>query len=182
MQQKYRYPVYRYPHHSEAVAEFTAARLGHSVPNTPKPLNETTVRKYIGLCVSELRELARTVTNSNAEAHQLVTECLGMDPAKIEHTFPDEVSLIAAQGDAMCDLDYYSRDVANEAGINLDLVFDEVHDANMRKKFPDGTFHTEEVVGAGGHPIRKVIKPPGWVGPDVDSVVRRMQTEGSNLQ
>jgi hypothetical protein len=44
-----------------------------------------------------LRELARTVTNSNAEAHQLILECVGMDPAKIEHTFPTIVDLIAAQ-------------------------------------------------------------------------------------
>jgi predicted HAD superfamily Cof-like phosphohydrolase len=176
MQQKY-----RYPHHSEAVAQFTAARLGHPVPNQPRPMDETAVRKYIGLCVSELRELARTVTTSNAEAHKLVVECLGMDPAKIEHTFPDEVSLISSQIDSIVDLDYYSRDIANEHGFNVDWVFDEVHDANMRKKFPDGTFHTETIVGSNGN-MRKVIKPPGWVGPDVDSVVRRMQTEGSQLQ
>lgn len=173
--------TYRYPHHSKAVAEFTEARLGHPVPKVPRHFNETTVRKYIGLCVSELRELARTVTNSNKEAHQLVLECMEMDPAKIEHTFPDEVSLISAQVDSIVDLEYYSRDICCEHGLNLDLVFDEVHDANMRKKFPDGTFHTEQIVGAGGHHIRKVIKPPGWVGPDIDSVVRRMQTEGSGL-
>lgn len=168
---------YRYPHHSEAVAEFTTARLGHSIPNKPTPLNEQSVRKYIGLCISELRELARTVTDSNAEAHQLVTECLGMDPAKIEHTFPNEVTLLSAQMDAIVDLEYYSRDISNQHGFNLDLVFDEVHDANMRKKFPDGTFHTEEVAPG----IRKVIKPPGWVGPDVDKVVSDMLENGNKI-
>lgn len=133
------------------------------------------VRKYIGLCISELRELARTVTSSNEDAHKLVSECLGMDPAKIEHEFPTEEILIAAQADAMVDLEYYSRDIAGEHGINLDFVFDEVHDANMRKKFPDGEFHTEEVAEG----IRKVIKPPGWVGPNVEKVVREMNAKGS---
>lgn len=174
--------MYKYPHHSEAVAEFTAARLGNPVPNTPKPLDELTVRKYIGLCISELRELARTVTNSNEEAHLLVKECLSMDPSQVEHTFQTNVELIAAQMDAMVDLEYYSRDIAAEHGMNLDLVFDEVHDANMRKKFPDGLFRTIAVIGANNHSIRKVIKPPGWVGPNIENLVVDMQKNGSQLQ
>jgi len=169
---------YKYPHHSESVREFTEARLNCQVASTPKPLNETSVRKYIGLCMSELTELARTVTNSNAEALQLVRDCLGMDPAKIEHTFPTEVDVMAAQADAMVDLEYYSRDIAGEHGLNLDTVFDEVHDANMLKKFPDGTFHTDQIAPG----IFKVVKPPGWIElgvPHVDHVIGNAQKNGS---
>ncbi len=170
--------VYKYPHHSEAVREFTEARLGGAVPNTPKPLDMTAVRKYIGLCMSELTELARTVTTSNAEAHQLVKDCLGMDPPKIEHQFATEVDVMAAQADAAVDLEYYSRDIFNEHGMNLDKVFDEVHDANMLKKFPDGTFHTEMLRPG----IYKVIKPPGWIElgvPDVEGVIATAIVDGS---
>ncbi len=169
---------YKYPHHSEAVREFTEARLNRQVPNMPHALSEKSVRKYIGLCMSELTELARTVTDSNADALQLVRECLGMDPAKVEHTFPSEKDVIAAQADAMVDLEYYSRDIANEHGMNLDLVFDEVHDANMLKKFPDGTFHVDEIAPG----IFKVIKPPGWMDlgvPNVDKIVEHSTNYGS---
>lgn len=169
---------YKYPHHSEAVREFTEARLGRSVPATPVVLSKNAVRKYLGLCMSEMVELARTVTDSNAEALELVRSCLGMDAARIEPTFNTEVEIIASQADAMVDLEYYSRDIANEHGINLDTVFDEVHDANMLKKFPDGTFHTAEISPG----IFKVIKPPGWIElgvPDVDKVIIGAMSDGS---
>lgn len=169
---------YKYPHHSEAVREFTEARLNQHVSSIPKPLSESAVRKYIGLCMSELTELARTVTPSNIAALELVRSCLGMDPAKVEHTFPTQIDLIAAQADAMVDLEYYSRDIANEHGINLDYVFDEVHDANMLKKFPDGKFHTDEIAPG----IFKVIKPPGWMDlgvPHVEDVIKQNIEIGS---
>lgn len=169
---------YKYPHHSEAVRDFTEARLGRPVPNEPRALSETSIRKYIGLCMSELVEMARTVTTSNTAAHQLVKECLGMDPPKIEHEFPTDVDVIAAQADAAVDLEYYSRDIFNEHGINLDSVFDEVHDANMLKKFPDGTFHTQELAPG----IFKVIKPPGWMDlgvPDINGVIATAMVNGS---
>ncbi len=49
--------------------------------------------------------------------------------------------------------------------MKLDPVFDEVHAANMNK------------VGEGGKVLRsatgKVLKPEGWVPPDVESVLER---------
>lgn len=160
---------YRFPNHAQAVNEFTAGRLGKALPQTPVPMNELAVRKCIGLVISELRELARTVTRSNTEAQKLLMECTEMDQAKVEHTFPDTTSLIAAQADSLVDLMYYSYDIAAQHGVDLDRVFDEVHAANMRKKFPDGTFHLEEISPG----IFKVIKPEGWVGPDVESLFRQ---------
>jgi predicted HAD superfamily Cof-like phosphohydrolase len=51
-------------------------------------------------------------------------------------------------------------------GIDLDKVFDVVHEANMAKRFPDGKFHKRE--------DGKIIKPPGWKEPDIVSVIRAM--------
>ncbi len=51
---------------------------------------------------------------------------------------------------------------ANYLGINTDAfqsAFSIVHDANMAKRFPDGTFHRDS--------IGKIIKPPGWVEADL---------------
>jgi hypothetical protein len=41
----------------------------------------------------------------------------------------------------------------------VDKVFNLVHEANMNKKFPDGTFHKNDE--------GKIIKPPNWVEPNV---------------
>lgn len=167
-----------FPNHSLAVKEFTTARLNKECPDTPQLLSETAVRKYIGLCMSELVELARTVTNSNMEALEFTKQCLGMDPSKIEPIYTCDLDRIADQADAMVDLEYYSHDIANEHGLNLDLVFTEVHKANMLKKFDDGKFHTEEIAPG----IYKVIKPAGWLAlgvPDIKKVIQLCNTEGS---
>jgi len=172
--------VYVYPNHSMAVGDFTVARLGKDLPTKPRPLDKKTVEKYIGLCTSELVELARTVTSSNTEATEFVRSCVGMDPSSEEPVFVDEIDVISAQADAACDLEYYSRDIFNEHGINLDFVFDEVHNANMLKKFPDGTFHTIEVAPG----VRKVQKPPTWHKlnvPNVRSCIEQMLTDGSGI-
>lgn len=168
----------KYNNHSIAVREFTEARLGRPVPNAPTKLSVAAVRKYLGLCMSEMVELARTVTDSNADALEMVRSCLGMDAAKVEPTFANDIDIVGSQADAMVDLEYYSRDIACEHGINLDNVFDAVHDANMLKKFPDGTFHTDEIAPG----VFKVIKPPGWVQlgvPNIDLVMEQDTSQGS---
>lgn len=47
---------------------------------------------------------------------------------------------------------------ANKKKYNLDAAFKLVHEANMKKRFPDGTFHLRKEDG-------KVLKPPGFQDP-----------------
>jgi predicted HAD superfamily Cof-like phosphohydrolase len=67
--------------------------------------------------------------------------------------------------DALTDLQY----VLDGAYLSLgfapfkSIAFEEVHRSNMAKRFPDGTFHKRD--------DGKVIKPPGWVEPDLRQYV-----------
>lgn len=66
---------------------------------------------------------------------------------------------IVASADALADLCYVVIGTAVEWGIDLAAVWDEVHRSNMAKV---------------GGPVRedgKVLKPPGWVPPDVAGVL-----------
>lgn len=162
----------------QQVAEFTQLRLNAGktkdefvpLPTKPQALTKLEVKKFIGLCASELVELARTVTNSNQEALEFVKECIGMDPSSHEPEFKDEVDVIAEQGDAIVDMCYYANDIAAGHGINLDAIFAEVQRANMSKTFSDGTFHLQEIAPG----VKKVQKPPNFKPPNVRSVVENM--------
>jgi len=161
----------------QQVSEFTALRLNAGktkeefvqLPTKPTLLSEKDVRKFIGLCTSELIELARTVTNSNAEATEFVRNCVGMDPSANEPVFKDDIDLLSEQIDSVVDLNYYSHDLSAGHGFPIDEAFAEVQRANMSKIFPDGTFHLKEVAPG----IFKVEKPPSWTPPDIRSVVEK---------
>jgi predicted HAD superfamily Cof-like phosphohydrolase len=159
----------------EQVKDFTTLRLnaGKSkdefvqLPTKPCLLTEKEVRKFIGLCGSELVELARTVTDSNQEATEFVRNCIGMDPSKDEPVFKDDIDRLADQIDATADLNIYSADMCAGHGFPMDEVFAEVHKANMSKTFPDGTFHLKEIEPG----IFKVAKPPNFKAPNVRKIV-----------
>lgn len=61
--------------------------------------------------------------------------------------------------DALADIIYVCIGAANEMGIDLAAVWDEVHRSNMAKIGPDGEVKRR----ADG----KVIKPEGWTPPDI---------------
>lgn len=159
----------------QQVAEFTQLRLNAGkekdkfvpLPNKPQALTELEVKKFIGLCSSELVELARTVTPNNAAALEFVKNCIGMDPSTHEPEINDQIDVISQQVDAIVDMMIYSFDQCSGKGLPIDEVFAEVHRANMSKTFPDGTFHLMEVAPG----IFKVAKPPGFQPPNVRQVI-----------
>ena len=167
----------------QQVSEFTTLRLNAgksnddtvSLPNKPIMLTKQEVRKFIGLCASEMVELARTVTDSNSDATEFVKECVGMDPSANEPVFKDDIDIIAEQIDSIVDLYIYSADISSGHGFNLDKAFPEIHEANMSKTFPDGTFHLTEIEPG----IFKVAKPPSFKSPNVRKVVEDMIENGS---
>lgn len=65
--------------------------------------------------------------------------------------------------DALADLIYVCIGAANEFGIPLDKVWDEVHRSNMAKIGPNGEVKRR----ADG----KVSKPDGWTPPDIKGVL-----------
>jgi predicted HAD superfamily Cof-like phosphohydrolase len=78
----------------------------------------------------------------------------------------------ADQADALVDVYYYSQNAACKVGVNLSSVFRLVHGANMAKRDPTtGKFIKRE--------DGKIIKPQGWVAPDVEEELMRQEKEGS---
>ena len=149
--------------HAKSVKEFTEAGRGITCPNTPQKMSLESCKFLIKMVMSEMQELALTNSASKIESIQMLQTCLGeIDVSDISDTLNlpnSDVETIAAQADAMVDAMYYMYDMAAKHGINLDLVFTTVHQANMNKRWPDGTFHRRD--------DGKIIKPPDWEGPDV---------------
>lgn len=74
-----------------------------------------------------------------------------------------EAEDLAAAARELADVVYVAYGTAYSLGIPLDLVFAEVHRANMSKIGPTGPLFRED---------GKVLKPDGFIPPDVERVLR----------
>ena len=80
--------------------------------------------------------------------------------------------IIANQHDAFVDIYYYSLNCSAKNGVNLSSIFKLVHDANMAKKDPEsGRFLRRE--------DGKIIKPAGWVEPNITEEIIRQTNKGA---
>ena len=93
---------------------------------------------------------------------ETLIECARSAKLPVKMDVSSEVAIVANQADAMVDIMYFCYNAAAKAGIDCDEAFAIVHEANMRKRFPDDQFHRN----ANG----KVEKPPGWKEPDLKSL------------
>lgn len=80
---------------------------------------------------------------------------------------------MAEQADAFLDIIYFALGGLVEMGIRPAALFQAIQAANMRKQWPDGTVKRDE--------RGKVIKPPGWEGPDneIELEIERQCQESS---
>ncbi len=158
---------------TEKVKQFTQESMGLSVPNRPIPMSREQVVFVTRMVCEELMELLVTIKHDpNEDVKQLLVDIVNKSnlPQSLK-TPSDEIGVIAEQIDAAVDCNYYFCNTFCKHGMNMDKVFDLVHQANMNKKFEDGTFH-RDVHG-------KVQKPLGWVEPNVRGEVERWIKEGS---
>lgn len=157
--------------HSEKVKQFTEESRNVKCPDYPEKMNVEEVKFIIKMVMSELTELAQTVSDNPKDAIKLVESCLGVD-VNMNYVKPkDDTELIAEQYDAFVDSWYYCLNAAAKKGVNLDRIFNIVHQANMNKKWKDGLFHKRE--------DGKVIKPENWTEPDIVKEVRNQIEYGS---
>ena len=140
-------------------SEFTVPAKKKFIKQEIGPLSQENVKFICRMVISELMELASTVV---PDPVQFVKDCSDTDLPK-KYTGKDDKDKLAAQCDAVIDMAYYLGDTIKvNTGLpedTLDLVFEKVHAANLKKVFPDGEFHTRE--------DGKVIKPEGWKEPDL---------------
>lgn len=157
----------------EAVKEFTEGANNIKCPTTPSPMNKEEVTFCLKMVLSEMTELAQTVTKSHDEALKLMVNCLGTDPSEQPKNNSTEY-VIANQADAMVDAWYYMLNCVSKKGIDVSSVFDRVHEANMNKRDPKtNKFIIRESDG-------KVLKPEGWKPADIVGEIRRQMNLDKN--
>lgn len=78
---------------------------------------------------------------------------------------------VVALADGIADLLYVTYGLAQHCGIPIDEVFEEVHEANMRKERSsgDGDPRSPRCDGL------DVVKPIGWTPPDVAAIITRKE-------
>lgn len=149
---------------AEMVKEFTKESS-----DTLSYFNKDELLFLFQMCFSELVELLQTEYNKE-EIENIVKDSINKDYTN--YTINDDPDIkIADQADAVVDCWYYALNAFCKKGINLSKVFNEVHAANMRKKFPDNTFHRRE--------DGKVIKPPGWYPPNILKCILEQKNNGA---
>jgi len=158
---------------AEDVKQFTEGASGIQCPDKPTKMNKESVQFIIRMVMSELHELACTVTDNRDDSLDLMKGCLGTIDECKNYDYPNEVTLIGAQADSMVDAWYYMLNTAAKHGMNLSKLFDVVHASNMAKRDPNtGQFIRRESDG-------KIIKPDGWQPPNIDEEILRQFREGS---
>ena len=153
-----------------SIAEFSKLARKADIPSSPKLATLDEVKFITRMVLSELQEIhVSTLHPTNFLLTDFMLECLDQVdvPKKLNKNVWTDEEILVEQYDGLADAIYYMYDFAGRHGVNLDLLLDEIHQANMNKKFPDGTFHNRE--------DGKVLKPPGWKEPDILAILNKQQ-------
>lgn len=165
----------------ERLVEFHKAG-GQPVLETPQVPSDERVRLRLRLLAEEFLELLEAAYE---DVHVRGALSDFIETASLKVDLPEFV-------DALTDMTVIIEGTHLEFGSDSEQSFDEVHDANMRK-FPRcvycnssgyvNAFHSamvEKCLPCGGNgrvalrrPDGKIIKPEGWVGPDIEGVLKR---------
>jgi predicted HAD superfamily Cof-like phosphohydrolase len=152
---------------AENVREFNLA-AGQSCPDKPsEPMTQSEVHFVAKMILDEVMELMATV-DEPGEAKATLQHMIACSKDISKSPTPS----LAEQADAFVDIEYYMHNAACKKGVNLSRVFDLVHEANMAKRDSQTGVFLKNAEG-------KVIKPKGWVAPDIESEIERQRTNGS---
>ena len=116
--------------------------------------------------VCDTAEAKDAMVSMVKKAKELPLEVYAPETARVEQA--------ANQADALVDVYYYSLNAAAKHGMNLSSVFQMVHTANMNKRDPVTQQFLKRADG-------KIIKPKGWVAPNVFAEISRQVKEASVL-
>jgi predicted HAD superfamily Cof-like phosphohydrolase len=160
----------------EKVRDFTIQAGGGSesgdensvCTDQPRPLNEQETKFLLRMCLSELQELALTVTDTVEQSVELLHECMKTIDKSAHEPLHTEDEIIAAQADAVVDAWYYSCNAFAKKSVDISKVFNVVHDANMAKRDPKTKKFIKREDG-------KIIKPEGWAAPDITAEITRQR-------
>ncbi len=160
---------------AQNVKDFTEGYTDNKCPDTPIAMTKDSVFFIIRMVMSELDELAATVTSDDEESTKFMQDALSKIDKCQHYQYNTNIELIAAQADSMVDAWYYMLNIAAKHGINLSKLFDIIHQANMNKRDTEtGKFIRRQSDG-------KVIKPIGWQPPNINKEIEKQIENGSWL-
>lgn len=147
----------------EHVREFNIG-AGQDAPDTKRDMTRDEVFFLAKMILDELMEFM--VTRYPNYKNMLI---------KLIQTTQRSPSFSKEQIFSLTSIYYQAFKVAVKAGMRIDMIFTEVHEANMNKRNPEtGQFQRRE--------DGKIIKPSGWVAPDIEKVVSMMEfDDGENM-
>lgn len=151
----------------EKVRDFTI-QAGYACAEEPSAMNKDEVRFLLRMCLSELQELALTVTNSVPESVELLQDCMKTIDKSAHEKLHTEDEIIAAQADAIVDAWYYGCNAFAKKSVDVSQIFNTVHQANMDKRDPKTKKFIKREDG-------KIIKPKGWSPPDIVVEVKQQR-------
>jgi predicted HAD superfamily Cof-like phosphohydrolase len=150
--------------HLELVREFHRA-MGQPVASAPSPLTVERRRLRMALIIEEVAELAEAMGSEG-----LLVHILNSALRAVQHDdFSGPMDLVES-ADACGDIVYVVLGTEVEAGLPGDDVFSEIHRSNLAK--------------AGGtvSELGKLEKPPGWMPPDIASVLQRAKARAIGIE
>lgn len=147
----------------EKVRDFTI-QAGQVCAPEPTPMTRDEVVFLLRMCLSELQELALTVTDSVDESVQLLYDSLKTIDKSQYVKLDDPNELIAAQADSIVDLWYYGLNAFSKKSVDLSAIFNVVHESNMDKRDLTTKKFIKREDG-------KILKREGWMPPDIGAVV-----------
>lgn len=137
---------------SGLVREFHA-QTGQEIANYPRPPDTALARFRARLIQQEFDEVQE-------ELEILASRC---------KSHGEKLEGLRRLLKELCDLQYVIEGTAVSLGLPLDAAYRAVHESNMTKRFPDGTFHVNE--------YGKVIKGPNYAEPDMSVFVAVVDIE-----
>ena len=152
---------------AELVKQFTE-ETGHVIPTEPQLMSEEEVNFLTKMILDEVMEFMATV-HEPKKGKEIMKQFID-DSKDIPKEEGSEEDIIAAQADALTDVNYYSLNAAAKKGVNLSKVFMLVHEANMDKRV-DGKFLRRE--------DGKILKRPGWTPPDITREIINQKKNGA---
>ena len=158
----------------EMVKEFQL-KFGYKCRDKPsKDVSEEEIKFRMKLIAEEFCEILEAVYGKYARVEHTTDSIMAAVGAW--RPLPAQDINYAELADGIADTMYVLEGTNLTFGFPSAAVLEEVHRANMAKKYVASA-------GDGGDPTHtkthKVIKPPGWLPPDIAGVLRRAEESGS---
>lgn len=155
----------------KAVYQFTELVNDGEINREIKPMTESDIEFLIRMVLSELDELLATVQNGSDKRTRTLQQLVLERDYTRDITYETYLEQASHQADAMVDYIYYTLNCASRSNLELNQVFQMVHQANMAKRdHLTGKFIRRKTDG-------KIMKPTGWQAPDIYGLLRYQSRE-----